>query len=157
MKRRNWNRIQPTSLRHAMQLCKDHARERHNLSVERIAERMGLTDHWIIYKWIESGRMPAILIPAYEAVCGINYVTRWLAVSADHLLVKIPTGKKAKPEDIQVVQEELNAAVGALIQFTAGRTTAEQTLESIQNALEQLAFHRENVKKHAQPELEFTE
>lgn len=157
MKRRNWNRTQPTSLRHAIQLCMDHARERNNLSVERIAERMGLQSHWIIYKWIENGRMPAILIPAYEAVCGTNMVTRWLAISADHLLIKIPTGKKAKPADIQVMQEEINTAVGALIQFTAGKATAEQTLESIQNALEQLAFHRENVKKHAQPELEFTE
>ncbi len=157
MTRRNWNRIQPTSLRHAMQLCKDFARERHNLSVERIAERMAQKDHWIIYKWIESGRMPAILIPAYETVCGINYVSRWLAVSSDHLLIKIPTGKKARPADIQIVQEEVNAAVGALIAFAAGKSTATETIESIQNALEQLAFHRENVKKHAQPELEFTE
>ena len=44
MTRRNWKRIQPTSLRNALELCKDHAKERHNLSVERIAEQMGLAD-----------------------------------------------------------------------------------------------------------------
>lgn len=50
MSRRNWKHIQPTSLRQALELCKDHAKERHNLSVERIAERMGLADHWALYK-----------------------------------------------------------------------------------------------------------
>ena len=59
MSRRNWKRIQPTSLRHALELCKDFAKERHNLSVERIAERMGLTDHWTVYKWIQRRGLPA--------------------------------------------------------------------------------------------------
>lgn len=39
-------------------------KERHNLSVERIAERMGLTDHWTVYKWIQTGRIPANHDPA---------------------------------------------------------------------------------------------
>ncbi|AOE92049.1 hypothetical protein LBM341_03799 (plasmid) [Ralstonia solanacearum] len=58
--RRNWKRIRPTSLRHALELCKDYAKERHNLSVERIAESMGLADHWTLYKWFQNGRMQAI-------------------------------------------------------------------------------------------------
>ena len=79
MTRRNWKRIQPTSLRNALELCKDHAKERHNLSVERVAERMGLTDLWTVYKWIQTGRIPANMIRPYEVACGIDYVTRWLA------------------------------------------------------------------------------
>lgn len=42
MSRRNWKRWQPATLRDALKGCKDFALERHNLSVERIAERMGL-------------------------------------------------------------------------------------------------------------------
>jgi hypothetical protein len=38
-KRRNWNALQPSSLRQALELCKEYARERRNLSVERIAEK----------------------------------------------------------------------------------------------------------------------
>ena len=48
--RRNWKRLQPTSLRNALELCKEHARERLNRSVERIADEMGITDHWTVYK-----------------------------------------------------------------------------------------------------------
>lgn len=155
MKKRNWKRLQPTSQRHAMQLCKDYARERHNLSVERIAERMGLQDHWIIYKWIENGRIPAILIPAYESVCGINFVTRWLAASSDHLLIPIPVGRKSSSTDIQALQEVLNTAAGALLQFQAGNTETTDVLAAIQNGMEGLAWHRENVRKHTEPELDF--
>ena len=71
MTRRNWKRIRPHSLRYALELCKEHARERRNLSVERIAELMGLADHWALYKWFQSGRIPANLIRPFEHVCGI--------------------------------------------------------------------------------------
>ena len=85
MKRPNWKHIQPSSLRHALLLCKEHARDRKNLSVERIAELMGIPDHWTVYKWIQTGRIPATMIPPYESVCGINLITRWFACSSDHL------------------------------------------------------------------------
>ncbi|HGM5017881.1 TPA: hypothetical protein ACKPYW_002282 [Pseudomonas aeruginosa] len=61
MKRRNWKNAQPTNLRQALEWCKDHGRERRRLSVERIAEQMGLPDHSALYKWLANGRMPAVL------------------------------------------------------------------------------------------------
>lgn len=121
MSRRNWKRLQPSSLRHALELCKDFARERHNLSVERIAEQMGLADHWTLYKWIQNGRMPICLVRAYEAVCGINYATRWLAASGGFLLIDMPTGRNASAEDIQVLQQILNDAIGQLLKFSQAR------------------------------------
>ena len=157
MIRRNWKRIQPTSLRHALELCKDFAKERHNLSVERIAERMGLTDHWTVYKWIQTGRIPANMIRPYETACGIDYVTRWLAASSGRLLIDIPTGRKADAADMQALQELLNTAVGQLLQFYGGKAEAGDTLAAIQQAMEGLAWHRGNVQKHAQPELDFEE
>ena len=157
MSRRNWKRIQPTSLRNALELCKDHAKERHNLSVERIAESMGLTDHWTVYKWIQTGRIPANMIRPYETACGIDYVTRWLAASSGRLLIDIPTGRKADAADMQALQELLNTAVGQLLQFYGGKAEANDTLCAIQQAMEALAWHRGNVEKHAQPELDFQE
>lgn len=155
MSRRNWKRLQPTSLRHALELCKDHARERRNLSVERIADEMGITDHWSLYKWIQSGRFPANLIRPYETVCGIDFATRWLVASAGRLVVDIPSGRNASATDINGLQAVLNDAVGALIGFYAGRAQVDETLGSLQAALETLAAHRGNVVKHAQPELDF--
>ena len=157
MTKRNWKRIQPTSLRNALELCKDFAKERHNLSVERIAESMGLTDHWTVYKWIQTGRIPANMIRPYETACGIDYVTRWLAASSGRLLIDIPTGRKADAADMQALQELLNTAVGQLLQFYGGKAEAGDTLAAIQQAMEGLAWHRGNVQKHAQPELDFEE
>ncbi|WP_133717100.1 hypothetical protein [Methylocaldum gracile] len=151
---RNWKRIQPTSLLHALRLCKDHAREKHNRSVERIADLMGVT-HDALYKWLATGKMPASLIPAYEMACGIDYVSRWLAISAGKLVIDIPTGKTAKPGDIHELQDILNSAMGNLIRFYSGRAQADETLAAIQSAMEGLALHRGNVAKHAHPELDF--
>ena len=55
MNRRRWKNIQPTSLRHGLELCKDFAKEAHNMSVERIAVEMGVTDQWTVYKWLQTG------------------------------------------------------------------------------------------------------
>ena len=155
--RRNWKRIQPTSLRHALELCKDFARERRNLSVERIAEQMGLTDHWTLYKWFQNGRIPLNLVPPFEKACGINYASKWLAASAGHLLIEMPTGRKTTPTDMQALQELLNTAVGQLLQFYGGKAEAEETVGTIQQAMEGLAWHRGTVQKTLEPEFDFQE
>ena len=156
MARRNWKRVQPTSLRHAMELCKDKAIA-DGLSVERIADHTFLSDHWTLYKWISSGRMPASYIRAFEGACGADFITRWLAASAGKLLIDIPTGRNASATDMQALQEMLNTAVGQLLQFYGGKAEANDTLCAIQQAMEALAWHRGNVEKHAQPELDFQE
>lgn len=157
MIRRNWKRIQPTSLRQALELCKDHARERHNLSVELIADRMGVPDHWTVYKWIQTGRIPANMIRPYEMACGIDFVTRWIAASAGRLLIEVPTGRAATPADIQALQVLLNTAVGKLLAFHSGETDIAGTLAAIQQGMEGLAWHKGNVEKHLQPEFQFNE
>lgn len=152
-----WNGIRPLNLRHAMELAKDYAREEHNLSVERIAERMGQADHWTLYKWFQNGRMPITLVPAFEVACGIDYVTRWLAASSGRLLIAIPTGRHASAQDMHALQEVLHLASGQLLQFYSGKAKADAALTAIQLAMEGLAWHRGNIEKHMQPELEFEE
>ena len=61
--KRNWKRVRPTSLLHALELCVEYARDVHNLSVERIADLMGITAD-LLYKWLSNGRLPAMLIPS---------------------------------------------------------------------------------------------
>lgn len=156
MTRRNWKRIQPISLLHATELCKDKAAEQ-GVSVQRIADRTFLHDHWTLYKWMANGRMPASYIRAFEQACGADYITRWLAASAGKLLIDIPTGRHATAADMQELQELLNSVVGQLLQFYGGKTQASDALNAIQQAMEGLAWHRGNVEKHAQPELEFQE
>lgn len=154
MTRRNWKRTQPTSLRQAIELCKEFAREKHNLSVERIAQRMGEADHWTLYKWMQNGRMPAVAIPAYEAACGIDFITRWLASRDGKLLIEIPTGRGLTGADINELQGVLHCAVGALIEFYQHKKGATETLAEITTALSGLAWHKGNVEQHEHPQLD---
>lgn len=153
--RRNWKRLQPTSLRHALELCKEHARERLNRSVERIAEDMGLADHWTVYKWLENGRIPATMIPPFEAACGIDYVTRWFAARSGRLLVEVPQGRQQALTDLLELNRDFAAALALLTDFYAGKAQADATVAALSSHLEQVAWHRANVAQHAEPELEF--
>ncbi|TWC74425.1 hypothetical protein FBY10_101115 [Pseudomonas sp. SJZ103] len=154
MNRRRWKNVRPTSLRHALELCKDFAIDAHNKSVQRIADEMGLPDHWALYKWLQTGRMPANLIRPYERVCNCDFVTRWIAASAGRLTIEMPTGRNCTAQDTQVLQELLTTAAGKLLAFYAKNSEADETLAAIQAAMEGLAWHRGNVSQSQHPQLE---
>ncbi|MES2948651.1 MAG: hypothetical protein V4858_08925 [Pseudomonadota bacterium] len=157
MTRRNWKRVRPTSMTEALRLCKEYAQERGNLSVERIADRMGVS-HDSLYKWLASGRLPSILIPTYEHVCGCCFVTEWLAVSTGKLLIDMPTGSKGTPEALMEVNTSCATALQLLTAFYAAPKGAdpEETLAALRKHLEQIAFHQHNVASYATPELDFS-
>ena len=152
-----WRRYQPTSCRDALEKCKEHAREARNLSVERIAADMGLNDHWALYKWIESGRFPLVLIPAYQNVCGINLVTRWMAMHERRLLVDMPVGKAGDEDDMVALATQFSQAVQLLRDFykSNGATDPAPVLDALRSHLESVAHHHLNVAGFSQPELDF--
>ncbi|WOI46995.1 hypothetical protein [Acidovorax sp. BLS4] len=155
MSRRNWKHLRANSLVHALRLCKEFAQERRNLSVERIADRMGVT-HDSLYKWLGTGRMPAILVPAYELACGCHYVTDWYAAAAGRLSIPMPTGRNAGQADLLAVNSSCAAALQLLTAFYADPAAANPaaTLDALRTHLEQVAFHHHNVARYAAPELE---
>ncbi|MBH03997.1 MAG: hypothetical protein CMP08_07720 [Xanthomonadales bacterium] len=150
-----WKRVRPTSIPHAMELCIQHAKARHNRSVDSIADLMGQPNKWSIYKWVESGRIPTVLIRPFEAACGISFVTQYLAASDHKLLIDMPTGKAASASDINALQSTFTAAVQQLLLFADGQHDHEATLAAIDAAMTDLASHRANVERYDQPELDF--
>lgn len=154
MKRRSWKRAQPTTLRQAIEMCKDYAREVHNLSVDRIAEIMDEESPWTVYGWLRDGSIPGRKIMGYQSACRCDFITRWLAHANGQLLIDIPVGRMPEGEDIKRLQAVLNDAVGSLIAFATGHTDDDQVAGEINTALEGLAWHRENVLRASQPELE---
>lgn len=154
--RRNWKRVRPASLVEALRLCKEFATERHHLSVERIADRMGAT-HDSLYKWLATGRLPAILIPAYEHACGCHFASAWLAASAGKVVVDMPTGRTATPADMVEFNSGFAAALQLLSDFYAhpGQADPAETLAALTAHLQQVAYHQANMQQHATPELEF--
>lgn len=153
---RNWKRVQPNDLREALRLCKEHAREKKNYSVERIADMMGESAD-TLYGWMSKGGMPVRQLQAFEHICGINLASRYLAASAGYLTIKAPAGRDASAADMHALQEALNAAAGQLLQFYSGKAEASAVLAAIQQGMEGLAWHKGNVEKHLQPEFEFNE
>lgn len=143
----------PTSLPEALRLCKDHARARKNLSVERIAELMGVTAD-LLYKWLGTGRMPAAVLPGFEHICGAHHASRYLAISGGGLVIDIPHGRAVKPIDVHALQALLNDATGAILAFADGQLSAAQALAMIEDGMAGLAWHHENIGKAAQPELD---
>lgn len=156
MSRRSWKSTRATSLLHALRLCKEFAQDRHNLSVERIADRMGAS-HDSLYKWLATGRMPAVLVPAYELACGCHYATDWYAAAAGRLVVPMPTGRGAAQADLLAVNSSCAAALQLLTAFYAepAQADAAATLQALRTHLEQVAYHHHNVARAAEPELEF--
>ena len=156
-RRKFWKAYQPTSCRDALHQCKAFAQEVRNLSVERIADQMGLPDHWALYKWIANGRMPLVLAPAFEHACGINLVARWMAATDGKLLVDIPSGRKAQPADMVELNTGFAQALQLLTDFyqADGKADPVATLDALRSHLEQVAYHHHNVAAYATPELEF--
>lgn len=157
MSGRHWSKVQPKSLRHAMELCLDHARAKHNRSVDSVAEMMGEVNKWTFYKWMETGGLPTRFIKPFEMACGINFVTRWLVISDGKLVLEIPTGRVVGVNDIQTLQASAHEAIGALIRFYNEQADAQDTLAAVQTALERMAWHKINVEKFQQPEIPFDE
>jgi transcriptional regulator with XRE-family HTH domain len=154
--RRNWKRVIPTSSIEALRLCKEFAQERHNLSIERIADRMGV-EHSSLYKWLATGRLPLILLPAYELACGCNFASAWLATSAGKLVIDIPVGRSASASDLMRLNTGWAAAMQLLSDFHANpqRASAEETLAALKEHITQVAHQHANVVQHSTPELDF--
>lgn len=154
----HWKHLRPTSLRSAVEVCVHHARDRYNRSVEQIADRMGLRSHWVIYKWMESGDIPLRKVLAFQYACGgCTYITDFLAHSTHKLVVAMPTGREPSDNHVLQLQKHLQAAVSLLLQFQERptRTAADETIDAITTAMQDLAWHRGNVEKAEQPEFDF--
>jgi hypothetical protein len=137
-----------------MELCMEFAREKHNRSVDRIADMMGLANKWVLYKWLESGRMPAILIRPFEVACGIDLVSRYVGHSANKMLIEIPTGRKVTATDLNELQSSFAGAVSLLVEFYERKNGSDEALAALTGLLEDVAWHRKNVQEHLQPGLE---
>ena len=153
MTRRNWKREVPRSLSHAVELCIAHARDKKNLSVDNIADLMELANKWMLYKWTESGRMPAILIRPFEHACDCSFMTQYFATSNNKMLVDIPKGRKFEDSELLELQSEFNDAVNLLARFYQCGAEAEETIGALTKVMEGIAGHRANVSKVMTPEL----
>lgn len=140
MTRRRWRPAQPESMQHAIRLCLDYALHKHRRSVARVAELIG-TSEWAIYKWMHEGSIPGARIRPFEFATDATYITQYIALSAQKLVIDIPAGASSSREDLLDLQTQVNEAEAA------------DVVQGVTLAMQKLAAHRENVRKHDAPEL----
>lgn len=156
MTRRNWKRIHPNSTIDALRLCKEFALEKKNLSIERIADRMGAS-HDSLYKWLATGRMPLISLTAYELACGCHFASEFLAASAGKLVISMPAGLAGSTASMVELNSGFAEALQLLTDFYAepAPTDPTETVAALTRHLQQVAYHQANVLRCATPELDF--
>lgn len=138
-----------------MRLCKDFAKDRHNLSVDRIADRMGVSAD-LLYKWLANGQMHLAQVQNYEHICGCHFISDHLAHAHGKLSVAIPSGRDLADDDLLHMHQSFSGAMALLADFYAGKCTGDTTLAALTKHMEATAWHRENVLAHSQPELDLS-
>ncbi|SFT74304.1 hypothetical protein [Halomonas saccharevitans] len=152
MTRKRWKPTTPQTMQHAIRLCLDYALHKHNRSVPRVADLIGTTE-WTVYGWMKDGSIPSKRIRPFEFACDATFVTQYIAASAQKLVIDIPVGRASSQDELLDLQNRLNDAVAQLTRFYRSEADAADVLHGVTQAMEQLAGHRENVRKHDAPEL----
>jgi len=152
MTRKRWKPQQPQTMQHAIRLCLDYALHKHNRSVPRVADLIGTTE-WTIYGWMKDGSIPSKRIRPFEFATDATFVTQYIAASAQKLVIDIPAGRSTSQDELLDLQNHLNDAVALLTRFYRDEADAKAVLFGVTQAMEKLAGHRENVRKHDAPEL----
>ena len=143
----------PSSLSDAHQMCLDHALKRHNRSIKRIADLMGVKID-TLYKWLAENRIPAGMIGPFEHACRATFVTQYLCAQAHLLAIEMPTGRKMTPTDVTDLQASFHAACGLLIAYYKGEAEQDGTVSALAELMGQVAWHKANVERAASPELD---
>jgi len=149
-------RLVARSLEEALQRTKEYGKERHNMSVDRLADRIG-SNSSNVYKYISDATLPVNKLIAFEEASGILLVTQYLAHSHNCLLVPIPNGRKATNKEISELQKQCNNAMNLLIDLYEGKGSTDDVISGLNLIMQDFAYHRNNAEKQQQPELMFEE
>ncbi len=148
-----WNKYTPNDIPQALQSSVDYGRENKNLSVQRVADLIGVNSQNTLYGWLASGRMPLVLVPAFENATGINLVTRFLAHGQDKLLVDMPTGRRPENRELTSLVINANQTFGQLMGFFDGSVDAKTVTAALDGLMADLSAQRKNIESFDQPEL----
>lgn len=147
---------QPISLRDAMECCLKHGKYQHNLSVQRVADLLGVSSHYTIYRWLENGRLPASLIIPFERACDANFVTTYLIHATGRMAVDIPVGSWPEVSEFNRLQIIFADALKTLVRYYDSQdVSAEETRSALMEVMESLAWYWQNIAKSQAPELDF--
>lgn len=149
---KNWKRVVVNSLQHGTDLCVQHAQDKHNRSIQQIADQIG-ENHHTLYKWLAETRMPIKKVIGFEKACGVALITQYLAHANNKMLVDIPTGRKAEHRSLNELAAYTHKVMGMLLEFEADSSEPDALKEAITLLMADFAHQRGQVSKRQQPEL----
>ncbi|BBF86308.1 hypothetical protein DLM_2707 [Aquitalea magnusonii] len=121
---------------------------------KRMADLMGV-DVKTYYRWMAESSIPLNRVRQFETFCKASHISEYLCTAhGGRVVITIPTGKKTKASDLGEMQGNFGKVVMLLEQFYRDKTDLQETLGALNEVLSQVAYHRENVIKIGQPELE---
>lgn len=129
-------------IRSAINECLDYAKRVLYRDVASLAELMSLDNKWVLFKWVETGRIPAVLIPAFEAACGCNALSRCLAKEGGSMTIPAPTGRFARVASSTETHLLVTTAIATAIAAEINASKAGEAVRAINGAIESLAWLR---------------
>lgn len=151
-------RIKPSlsiasSLDDAIERQQDAAAKK-GLVAKRMADLMGV-ELKTFYRWLADSSMPLNRVRQYETFCGAAHISEYLCTAhGNKVVITIPLGKKAKVVDLAEMQSGFAQVVVLLDSFYKEQSGLTETVTALTTVLSQVAYHRENVLKAGEPELE---
>lgn len=126
----------------AIRECLDHAKRVLYRDVASLAELMSLDNKWVLFKWAETGRIPAIAIPAFEEACGSNALSKCLAEAAGGLTIPAPTGRLARVTTSAETHLLAASAIAKAVSAEIDHSKTDEAIRAINGAIEALAWLR---------------
>lgn len=149
---RNKKRL-PGSLDEAIE-TNFEAAERNRRPMKVMADLMGV-DLKTLYRWRAESSMPLNRIRQWEAFCGASHVSEYLRMApGNRVVIDIPSGKKAGVPELADTQANAAQAMSLLAHFYGGNGSVDETVAAMNLTLSEFAYHRENVRKTGEPELD---
>ena len=125
----------------AIQACITHAKQEMYRDIGDIAEAMGV-NQWVLYKWVQSGKLPAVHIPAFECACGVTHLSKYLAAAGGLLTIKAPPAAGYTQVDWAQAQWEVAKAMAEAAGAAIDPGKTQQALKAINQAMDALASTR---------------
>ncbi|WP_054285916.1 hypothetical protein [Gulbenkiania mobilis] len=143
----------PTSLDEAIERQLDAAAKL-GLVPKKMADLMGV-EVKTYYRWLAESSMPLNRVRQFEAFCKASYISEYLCTAqGNKVVIAIPCGKKAAVIELSEVQANAANAMALLARFYQDKVGLDETVSALSQVLSQVAYHRENVLKAGEPELE---
>lgn len=142
-----------SSLDDAIERQQDAA-NRLGLPPKRMADLMGV-ELKTYYRWLADSSMPLNRVRQFEAFCKASHISEYLCTAqGNKVVVAIASGKKAMVAELAEVQANAADAMALLARFYQDKVGLAETVAALTAVLSQVAYHRENVMKTGEPELE---